>query len=155
MQDIRSRLDFVSPGDVLQSSKQPGFLKQTFSSYDAANTVDMIPQLLWVSFHRNGQVFLCLFVRFGEEEVVCEVLCLRYVQRTHDVGGCGRRPGKELFNETLQPLNMPFSPDNLETGQMAMGESNVNPITGQRVDAEAADSQPALAEIRKRKDIVS
>jgi hypothetical protein len=30
---------------------------------------------------------------------------------------------------------------------MAMGESNVNPITGQRVHAEAADSRPALAEM--------
>ncbi|KAH7132778.1 guanine nucleotide exchange factor [Dactylonectria macrodidyma] len=47
----------------------------------------------------------------------------------------------------LQSTNTPFSPEDLETGQMAMGRSNVNPITGQMVAAETAASQPDLAEM--------
>ncbi|KPM42265.1 hypothetical protein AK830_g4254 [Neonectria ditissima] len=47
----------------------------------------------------------------------------------------------------LQSTNTPFSPDDLGTGQMAMGSSNINPITGQMVAAETAASQPDLAEM--------
>ncbi|KAK7397779.1 hypothetical protein QQX98_012850 [Neonectria punicea] len=47
----------------------------------------------------------------------------------------------------LQSTNTPFSPDDLGTGQMAMGRPNINPITGQMVAAETAASQPDLAEM--------
>jgi hypothetical protein len=67
----------------------------------------MIPQLLWV-FFGNGQVFLCLFVRFGEGEVVCKVLCLRNVQRTYEFGWGGRLAGNELFNETYRVFDVAF-----------------------------------------------
>ncbi|KAH7146327.1 guanine nucleotide exchange factor [Dactylonectria macrodidyma] len=46
-----------------------------------------------------------------------------------------------------QSLNLPLSPDDLETGKIVMRDSNVNPITGQRMDAETADSQHDLAEM--------
>ena len=47
----------------------------------------------------------------------------------------------------LQLVNMSLSPDDLETGQNGMG--GFNPITGQRLDAEAADSQPDLPKMTK------
>ena len=47
----------------------------------------------------------------------------------------------------LQSLNVQFSPNNLGSGQTPIGEFNVNPITGQRLDAEATESQLDLAEM--------
>lgn len=43
----------------------------------------------------------------------------------------------------LQSMNKSFSPGDLKTGQTAIEASDINPITGQRMDAEA-DSQSGL-----------